>query len=276
MKRAAWLVALSALVLLAMWPLRPTARLAGSHGRGTRTVPESDLPRHRGVRSIWATQASIESQLRRDDRVVEVVSPGRRVFIHPLIPSPAPPRESRLERAARRATIVVELTITDLESEDLEARFGSTFLWQQPSPRFTTRRVFARVERVLKNTSRRPLLPGSGIVFSYEGGGESTVAGITVATREEQERLPRRGRRYLWILHATRSQIYGGGATNAFDLTGPRLVPLFRDAEWQALNRMTVGEALALVRRSATLPEDYDVPAGTRRGEVTHYMKARW
>jgi len=166
---------------------------------------------------------------------------------------------------------VLVLTVTDLESVPVDsagARSGR-------QPRFETRRIFARVNEVIKNRSARPVLAGTSIVFSYEGGGETTINGTHVVTRFDGERLPQRGRKYLWFLSATREGIFGGSAANAFAVGGRRVTPLARSPRFADLPMESPADALARVRRLATLPElfEYESASGLTRDVV--YQRTR-
>lgn len=264
MKGAAWLAGLTALVLTALWPVSPEGQFRRSlQGARTERPPAIDgyTPGHR---AIWATSAPLDTLLGPTDRLVEVVTPD------PLSIAQLVNRdrlvESPLETAPRRASLVLVLTVTDLENalvETAEARAGR-------QPRFETRRVFARVDEVIKNQSARPMLAGTSIVFSYEGGGETTINGTRVVTRRDGERLPQRGRQYLWFLGANRDGIYGGSAANAFDIGGRRLMPLKRRREFVTQPQMAPLAALDLVRQRATLPElrEYEQESGVHRGPI--------
>lgn len=266
MKGAAWLAGLAALVLAALWPVSPEGQFRRSlQGARAGRPPAIDgyAPGHRAV---WASEAPLETLLAPTDRLVEVVTYGE--------PSDAVfewiqrqrPRESPLETAPRRASLVLVLTVTDLESaavQSADARLGRR-------PRVETRRVFARVEEVIKNRSGRPVLAGTSIAFSYEGGGEVQIGATRVVTRFDWERLPQRGRKYLWFLSADRNGIYGGSAMNAFDISGRRLVPLAKRRGFADLGRVAPQAALDLVRQRATLPElrEYEQQSGVHHGRI--------
>jgi len=264
-KGAAWLAGLTALVVTALWtvsPLVDTQRLLRARPPST---PDTDgyAPGHRAV---WATDAPLDTLLEPTDRLVEVVTHGEpgNPFTSWLLRNT--PRESPLETAPRRASLVLVLTVTDLEVASVE----STAARSGRRPRVETRRIFARVNEVIKNHSARPVLAGTSIVFSYEGGGEIQIGGTRVVTRFDWERLPQRGRTYLWFLGANRDGIYGGSAMNAFDVGGRRLVPLARRRECIGLRQVAPLAALEIVRRRATLPEldEYERMSGVRRGPI--------
>ncbi|MCC6987846.1 MAG: hypothetical protein IT181_02535 [Acidobacteria bacterium] len=264
MKGAAWLAGLTALVLTALWPVSPEGQFRRSLQRARTGRPPAIDGYAPGHRAIWGTSAPLDALLGPTDRLVEVVTPEP-VSIAQLV-NRGRLVESPLETAPRRASLVLVLTVTDLENalvETAEARAGR-------QPRFETRRVFARVDEVIKNQSARPMLAGTSIVFSYEGGGETTINGTRVVTRRDGERLPQRGRQYLWFLGANRDGIYGGSAMNAFDISGRRLVPLAKRRGFADLGRVAPQAALDLVRQRATLPElrEYEQESGVHRGPI--------
>jgi hypothetical protein len=264
-KGAAWLAGLTVIVLTATWTVSPVMHTRKQMQRRTASTPDLDgfAPGHRAV---WASEAPIETLLGPTDRLVEVVTRGELNDGGLAWLLTNTPRESPLETAPRRASLVLVLTVTDLESapvESAEARAGRR-------PRFETRRVFARVDEVIKNRSARPVLAGTSIVFDYEGGGETEIGGTRVVTRRESERLPERGRQYLWFLGATRDSIFGGSAASAFDLSGRRVTPLARGPRRATLPLESPADALARVRRRATLPalREYELASGVARGVV--------
>ncbi len=259
MKGAAWLAGLTALVLTALWNLLPATHTLGQMQARGQAAPAIDgyAPGHRAV---WASDAPLDTLLGPTDRLVEVVTPGGLGSQMSEWLRRDTPSESPLETAPRRASLVLVLTVTDLESapvESAEARRGR-------EPRFETRRVFARVDEVIKNRSARPVLAGTSIAFSYQGGGEVQIGGTRVVTRFDWERLPQRGRKYLWFLTANRDGIYGGVAANAFDIAGRRPIPLARHRAFADLRKMTPLAALDLARRRSTLPElrEYEFASG--------------
>lgn len=265
MKGAAWLTGLAALVLTVLWTVSPVIQTRRLMQGRTTASPEIDgyTPGHRAV---WATEAPLETLIRPTDRHLDVVTPGR------WDPSDWPlsltAQESPLETAPRHASLVLVLTVTDLESAPVESADVRT----GQRPRFETRRVFARVDEVIKNRSARAVLAGTSIVFSYEGGGGIEIGGTRVVTRFDLERLPERGRQYLWFLGATRAEFFGGTAANAFDIGGRRLTPLARRPRFAQVRQFTPKAALDLVRQRATLPDlrEYESASGVHRGRIVH------
>jgi len=266
-KGAAWLGGLCAVVLAALWTVSPVEQMRRqSQPRARATSPPAMDGYAPGHRAVWATDAPLETLLAPSDRRVEVVSTGPATSADLAWLLGKAPRPSPLDTAPQRAPLVVVLTVTDLESvpvDSADARIGR-------SPRFETRRVFARVDEVIKNRSARPLLAGTSIVFSYSGGGETTINGTHVVTRFDGERLPQRGRKYLWFLSATREEFFGGSAANVFAVGGRHVTPLLRNDRFARLPPETTADALARVRRLATLPErfEYESASGIVRGRV--------
>ncbi len=264
MKAAAWLTGLCVCVLAALWMVSPVEQMRRQAQPGARAAssPETDgyAPGHRAV---WATDAPLETLLAPADRRVEVVSRGPVTSADIAWLLGKAPRPSPLDTAPRRAPLVLVLTVTDLESapvDSADARIGR-------SPQFETRRVFARVDEVIKNRSPHPVLAGTSIVFSYSGGGETTINGTHVVTRFDGERLPQRGRKYLWFLSATREEIFGGSAANVFAAGGRHITPLARNKRFARLRPEPTADALARVRRLTTLPDlfEYESASGIVR-----------
>jgi len=268
-KGAAWLAGLTVLVVTALWTVSPVEQMRRLSQRQTPEAPPEVDGYAPGHRAVWASDTPLEALPAPTDRLVEVVTraePPDAVFEWLQRQRP---RESPLETAPRRASLVLVLTVTDLESapvETAEARIGAR-------PRLETRRVYARVDEVIKNRSGRPVLAGTSIAFSYEGGGEIEIGGTRVVTRFAWERLPQRGRKYLWFLGADRNGIYGGSAMNAFDIGGRRLVPLAKRRGFADLQQMAPQAALDLVRQRATLPElrEYEQESGVHRGRIVQH-----
>lgn len=265
MKGAAWLAGLTAFVVAASSTVSPLVDAQRPRQALRSSTPDTDgyAPGHRAV---WATDAPLDTLIEPTDRLVEVVTRGEPASPVARWLRRNMPLESPLETAPRRASLVLVLTVTDLESAEVQsadARLGRR-------PRAETQRVFARVDEVIKNHSARPVLAGTSIVFSYEGGGEIQIGGTRVVTRFDWERLPKRGRTYLWFLGANRDGIYGGSAMNAFDVGGRRLMPLARRREFVGLRQIAPLAALEIVRRRATLPEldEYERMSGVHRGPI--------
>ncbi len=264
MKGAAWLAGLTLLVLTTVWTVSPVMH-PRKQMQGRTASPDIDgyAPGHRAV---WASETPLESLLGPTDRLVEVVSRNQATFADVAWFLRKTPRPSPLETAPRRASLVLVLTVTDLESapvDSADARLGRR-------PRVETRRVFARVDEVIKNRSARPVLAGTSIVFSYDGGGEIQIGGTRVVTRFDWERLPQRGRKYLWFLGANRDGIFGGSAANAFDIGGRHLMPLSKRHAFADLRQMAPPAAIDLVRQRATLPElnEYERESLVHRGTI--------
>lgn len=249
MKGAAWHSGLTVLVLGALWTVSPAEQMRRESQPRSRATSSPAMDGYApGHRAVWASEAPLESLLRPGDRRVEVVTSDLDPTWHTR---GADAIEPPLETAPRRANLVLLLTVTDLKVTPVDtaaARIGD-------APRIRTDRVIARVDEVIKNRSLRPVLAGTSIVFSYDGGGEIEIGGVRVATRVSWERLPRRGRRYLWFLSANRDSVFGGLATNAFDITGRRVSPLAKLRRFAGLPPMPTAAALDLVRRRVTLPE---------------------
>lgn len=269
MKGAASLAGLTALVVTALWTVSPVESMRRLSQRHTREAPPDVDGYAPGHRAVWASDAPLETLPGPTDRLVEVVTRGELKDGALAWLQKNTPRESPLETAPRRASLVLVLTVTDLESamvETAEARVGAR-------PRLETRRVYARVDEVIKNRSGRPVLAGTSIVFSYEGGGEIQIGGTRVVTRFDWERLPQRGRKYLWFLGADRNGVYGGSAMNAFDIAGRRLVPLAKRRGFADLRQVAPQAALDVVRQRATLPElhEYERESGVYRGQIVQH-----
>lgn len=267
MKGAAWLAGLTVLVATALWTVSPVMHTRNQMHRRAASTPDLDgyAPGHRAV---WASEAPLETLVGPTDRHLEVVSRSKATSATLAGLLGQIQRTSPLETAPRSAPLVLVLTVTDLESvpvDSADARSGR-------QPRFETRRIFARVDEVIKNRSARLVLAGTSIVFSYEGGGETTINGTRVVTRLDGERLPQRGRKYLWFLSATREAIFGGSAANAFAVGGRRVTPLARSPRFADVPIESSADALARVRRLATLPElfEYEAASGLARDVVYH------
>ncbi|MEP7118399.1 MAG: hypothetical protein ABI880_12500 [Acidobacteriota bacterium] len=231
------------------------------------TPPSGDARFAGGYRAVWATGDPLASFVREGDRLVDVVRMSE------AVPSIPPTVEGYLAREVRGSAWRAVVTVVDLESAPPGARgellpgvfAGSTSIYP------ALLRIRVRVDDLI---SRRPefvlsrwrssFAPAEGtstvavgmhVTISYKGGGEFAVGPTLVRSRQDWERLPVRGRRYLWFLNTSSSAIDGGNATNVIDITEPMAQPMARVDGWTARPRYRSDWMVEHVRQQSTVAD---------------------
>lgn len=269
MKAAAWLAMLAVLVGATVRPLTPAQRAVRVRQASRTARPDTDLSAAPGHRALWATGGAVDAMVRADDRALDIVSRALDLPVFPFerLPAAVSP-DVRLARRAQRMDLIAIVTVTDLVTGPWRAAGKPAVSPSTPPPAFETRSVEARVETVIKDQSRFRVSPGQMVTFPYEGGGTVRMGGTAVTTRLDDERVPVRGRRYLWFFAGTETELFGGAAANAIDLSGVRLQPLSRTADDLALGSLSVETGLAIVRHASVFPAVFRQPRAKRIDRV--------
>lgn len=231
-------------------------------------IPPTDLAQSSSQRTVWSTGEPLTTLVRPDDRLLEVVrmaGPAPRV---------APSVEAYLDGVIRTSYIRAVVTVLDLESDPPGPRpsfkLPGLSIPQRDDIYPRLRRLRVRVDEVLSNrpavrvghSTVAPAIPwkaGAVETAAYGGGGEFVAGGTTVQVRQDWERLPQRGHRYVWFLGGSSwPDQRDHTASEMVDVTGPFARPLVRLPGWTTRGRIPTPWLLAQVReRSAVLDAAY-------------------